>query len=67
MDAELSKRLVNAIVAFEMKVDKLEGKFKLDQHRLADNSHALWTSLEQGGENERGIAEWMKRLGYWPQ
>ncbi|MGZ5780847.1 MAG: FMN-binding negative transcriptional regulator, partial [Burkholderiaceae bacterium] len=66
MDAEFSSRLVNAIVAFEMKVEKLEGKFKLDQHRLADNSPELWSLLEQGGENERGLAEWMKRLGYWP-
>jgi transcriptional regulator len=66
MDAELSNRMINAIVGFEIKVDKLEGKFKLDQHRLADNSPQLWTSLAEGGENERGLAEWMKRLGYWP-
>lgn len=66
MNPELSGRLVHAIVAFEMKVGKLEGKFKLDQHRLADNSPELWSSLAQGGENERGLAEWMKRLGYWP-
>jgi transcriptional regulator len=67
MDVEFSSRLVNAIVAFEMKVENLEGKFKLDQHRLTDNSPELWASLEHGGENERGLAEWMKRLGYWPQ
>ena len=66
MNPDLSSRLVNAIVAFEMKVEKLEGKFKLDQHRLTDNLPALWSSLEQGGENERERAEWMKRLGYWP-
>ncbi|MGZ5817995.1 MAG: FMN-binding negative transcriptional regulator [Burkholderiaceae bacterium] len=66
MNTELSNRLVKAIVAFELSVEKLEGKFKLDQHRLADNSPALWSSLEQGNENERGLAEWMKRLGYWP-
>jgi transcriptional regulator len=65
MDPELSNLLVNAIIGFEMKVEKLEGKFKLDQHRLADNSPALWNSLEQGGENARELAEWMKRLGYW--
>jgi transcriptional regulator len=67
MDQEYSDRLVNAIVAFEMKVDKLEGKFKLDQHRLADNTPEMWSALEHGGENERALAEWMKRLGYWPQ
>lgn len=65
MDPELSSRLVNAIIGFEMKVEKLEGKFKLGQHRLDDNSPALWDSLEHGGDNERELAEWMKRLGYW--
>jgi len=65
MDPEHANRLVNAIVAFSMRVDKLEGKFKLEQHRLADNKPEMQIWHERGGENEREIAEWMKRLGYW--
>jgi transcriptional regulator len=65
MNPELSNRMVNAIVGFEMKVEKLEGKFKLEQHRLADNKPEMQIWHERGGENEREIAGWMKRLGYW--
>ena len=62
---DLREGLINAIVAIEITVEKLEGKFKLGQHRLADDRPELQTRHEQGGENERAIAEWMKRLGYW--
>lgn len=62
---DLREGLVNAIVAIDIRVEKLEGKFKLGQHRLADDKPELQTRHEQGGENERAIAEWMKRLGYW--
>lgn len=57
--------LLAAITGFEIAVDKLEGKFKLGQHRLADDLPSLQASHERGGENERAIARWMKRLGYW--
>lgn len=62
---DLRNGLLNAIVAIDIAVEKLEGKFKLGQHRLADEKPEMQTRHEQGGENERAIAEWMKRLGYW--
>jgi transcriptional regulator len=62
---DLRNSLVNAIVAIDIAVDKLEGKFKLGQHRLAEDKPEMQTRHEQGGENERAIAGWMKRLGYW--
>ncbi|MDB5763364.1 MAG: Negative transcriptional regulator [Herminiimonas sp.] len=65
IDAKLTSGLLNAIVAFEMTVEKLEGKFKLGQHRLADNKPEMQAWHEQGGENEQALAMWMKRLGYW--
>jgi predicted FMN-binding regulatory protein PaiB len=65
MDPELSNRMISAIVGFEMKVDKLEGKFKLDQHRLGDMKAEMRIGYEHGNDNERGIVDWMKRLGYW--
>lgn len=66
IDAAYLDRMFNAIVAFDMKVEKLEGRFKLDRPPLIDSPSEYWTSLEQGGENERRLADWMKRLGYWP-
>ena len=57
--------LLAAITGFEIAVDTLEGKFKLGQHRLADDLTSLRDSHENGGENERAIAQWMQKLGYW--
>ncbi len=57
--------LLAAITGFEIAVDKLEGKFKLGQHRLADDLPSLKAGHESGGENERALAQWMQRLGYW--
>jgi transcriptional regulator len=65
IDPDLRDGLVNGIVAIDITIEKLEGKFKLGQHRLADDKPEMQTRHEQGGENERAIAEWMKRLGYW--
>ena len=57
--------MLGAIVGFTLRVEKLEGKFKLGQHRLAEDRPELQAWHESGGENERAIAGWMKRLGYW--
>jgi transcriptional regulator len=57
--------LLNAITGFEIFVDKLEGKFKLGQNRLADNLPAMQTEHEQGSPDRRELAAWMKRLGFW--
>ncbi len=65
IDSSLRDGLLNAIVAFELVVEKLEGKFKLGQHRLAEDKPEMQAWHEQGGENEQAIAVWMKRLGYW--
>ena len=57
--------LLNAITGFEIVVDRLEGKFKLGQHRLADDLPAMRISHEEGDADRRALAGWMKRLGYW--
>lgn len=57
--------LLAAITGFEIAVDRLEGKFKLGQHRLADDLPAMQKVHEEGDEDRREIARWMKRLGYW--
>ncbi|MCU6432804.1 FMN-binding negative transcriptional regulator [Undibacterium sp. Jales W-56] len=58
--------LLKGIVAFRIKVDRLEGKFKLGQHRLADDvPHAKQKRYQAGDDHQRDIAGWMQRLGYW--
>ena len=58
--------MLNAIVGFTIDVAQLQGKFKLGQHRLAEDKPDMQAWHEAGGENERAIAAWMQRLGYWP-
>lgn len=58
--------MLDAIVGFTIEVEQLQGKFKLGQHRLAGDKPGLQAWHQAGGENERAIAAWMQRLGYWP-
>ena len=54
--------MLNAIVAFEMQVQNIQTKVKLNQHR--PESHvAMHAAYESGGESEKGLALWMRRLG----
>lgn len=54
--------MLNAIVAFEMQVQDIQTKVKLNQHR--PESHvAMHAAYESGGESEKGLALWMRRLG----
>ena len=57
--------LLNAITGFTIRVDKLEGKFKLGQHRLTDDLPEMQRIHEHGDAERQDIARWMKRLGYW--
>ena len=55
-------KMMNGIVAFELKVLELQCKVKLNQHR--PEAHATMRALyAQGGENERVLAGWMDALG----
>ncbi|MDB5797545.1 MAG: negative transcriptional regulator [Paucimonas sp.] len=63
--AELVEGMLKAIVAFEMRVEKIEGKFKLNQHRLPDYRPGVQAQHESGGSDEQQMAYWLKRLGYW--
>ena len=64
---ETSQRegLLRAITGFRMPVERLEGKFKLGQHRLADDLPSMQASHEEGDADRRQLATWMKRLGHW--
>jgi transcriptional regulator len=61
----MRESLLSAIVGLEITVEKLDGKFKLGQHRLADDRPELQTRFESGDPNQRALADWMKKLGYW--
>ena len=66
LDPGMRTGLLNAIVGFTIKVEQLQGKFKLGQHRLAEDGPEMQAWHAAGGENERALAGWMERLGYWP-
>jgi transcriptional regulator len=57
MDTELQ-----AIVGFEIPIDRLEGKFKLNQNRSEADQHGVVRVLEQSSEpDRRAIAELMRQ------
>ena len=59
---DYQRKMMNGIVAFELKVLELQCKVKLNQHR--PEAHAAMRALyAQGGENEQALAGWMDRLG----
>jgi transcriptional regulator len=59
---EFQHKMLAGIVAFELKVDKMECKLKVNQHR--PEAHAAMREIyARGNENERALAEWMTRLG----
>jgi transcriptional regulator len=59
---EFQHKMLAGIVAFELKVDTMECKLKVNQHR--PEAHAAMREIyAQGNENERALGEWMGRLG----
>jgi transcriptional regulator len=58
--AELVERLLRQIVAFRIPIDRLEGKWKLNQNRPADQRLRVIDVLsQQPDDNSRGIAALM--------
>jgi len=64
-DDGVRNSLLGAIVGLRMTVSTLEGKFKLNQHRLADDRPELPVEYASADENRREIAQWMQKLGFW--
>jgi transcriptional regulator len=59
---DFQHKMLAGIVAFELTVDKLECKLKVNQHR--PEAHAAMREIyAQGNENQRALAVWMTRLG----
>ena len=59
------EKLLNGIVAFEMVVERMEGKFKLSQNRvMSDRGRVMWELKESESEMDRQVAAWMERLSF---
>jgi transcriptional regulator len=55
--------LLRMIVGFEIEIDRVEAKFKLNQNRKDQERQGVIEALEQRPtENNLKIADWMKRL-----
>jgi transcriptional regulator len=56
-------RLLKQIVGFRIEIQRLEGKFKLNQNHPPERREKVIRALsEQGGENSLGVAELMRQL-----
>lgn len=66
-DEELSEdfreKMKDAIVGLRIAVERIEGKFKLGQNRPAQDRANVLAAMDGGGEDERAMAAWMRRLG----
>lgn len=67
LDADWRQGMLRGIVAFELSVEALQCKLKLNQHR--PESHAAMLQAYRSADNDgaRGLADWMQRLGLVPQ
>jgi transcriptional regulator len=60
-NAEWIRKLLHEIVAFEIKIDKLQGKFKLNQNRTpADRAGVMETLSQSDDPLQRAVASWMR-------
>ncbi|HQA35031.1 MAG TPA: FMN-binding negative transcriptional regulator, partial [Casimicrobium huifangae] len=62
LDEKFQETMLGAIAAFRMTVTRLEGKFKLNQHRK--EAHAtMKVGYAAGTPDEQALGHWMERLG----
>ncbi|MGP0071671.1 MAG: FMN-binding negative transcriptional regulator [Bryobacteraceae bacterium] len=54
------EKMLTEIVAFEMKIEKLEGKFKLNQNRKPEDREGVIETLSRSEDPaQRAVASWM--------
>jgi transcriptional regulator len=56
------QRMIGAIVAFEMKVEKVEHVFKLSQNKDPQTFQSILTELDKGDANAVAVAAEMRSL-----
>ena len=61
--ADFERRMLAGVVTFELRVTRLEGKFKLSQNKGEQDRHNVVERLSQSGQQrERATAELMKEV-----
>lgn len=56
------RSMLGRIVAFRIAIERIEGKFKISQNRPEQDRIAVQAAQAFGSDDERALAEWMKRL-----
>lgn len=56
------RSLERAILAFELEIERVDAKFKLGQNRSPADRAGMLEALERGGERERELAVWTRRV-----
>jgi transcriptional regulator len=57
------ERLLAQIVGFRIEIDKIEGKWKLNQNHPVERREKVVLALQQqGGENAQSVAAMMQRM-----
>jgi transcriptional regulator len=62
LDPVYLKGRMSAIVAFELAVERLEGKFKLSQNRPMAERRNVAAVFAKGNDEQRAVANWMQRV-----
>lgn len=65
LDEPFKSRMRAGIVAFEIEVEQVQCKLKLNQHRPESHA-AMRLAYAQGDAQEQALALWMDRLGLGP-
>ena len=55
-------KMLNGIVAFELRITEMQCKLKLNQHRPESHA-AMHAAYAQGSSSEQALADWMVKLG----
>jgi len=64
LDSDVYEKLARAIVAFEMPIDRVEGKFKLGQNRAPEDRRGMLQGLDaEGSRDADALAEFIREHG----
>jgi transcriptional regulator len=56
------RKMLQAIIGFEVPIERIEGKFKLNQNRSSEDRAGVVQALRAGDAGERELAEFMARF-----
>jgi len=62
---DFARRMLAGIVGFELVIEQIECKLKLNQHR-PESHQATFDAYARGNDDQRALAVWMQHLGLIP-